>query len=352
MRFGTHAGLLLTFAALGSCSGGGSGGGSGAPAGSGTPVYVSDERGNQVLVIDSATGTTTRTIKAGARPRGIHLSPDGKTLYVAVSGSPIGGPGVDESKLPPADHTKDGIAVVDTSDGTVRRVLHAGSDPETFTLTPDGKTLLVSNENASLVSIVDSRGLRAARSIKVGDEPEGVAITRDGKLLYVACEGSDAVMVFDMGNLKQVASVPLAGRPRTLLASSDGRVIYVAVETGGKLAVIEAATGRLIRTVDLARGDARVRPMGLAEAPGGNSLFVSTGRAGTVIEVDASAGTAKRTITDVGARPWGIALMAGGRMLVTANGPSGDISLIDRASGKVRARFKAGVGPWGVDTPR
>ena len=34
----------------------------------------------------------------------MRVSPDGTQLFVALSGSPIGGPNVDESKLPPADN--------------------------------------------------------------------------------------------------------------------------------------------------------------------------------------------------------------------------------------------------------
>ena len=39
----------------------------------------------------------------GKRPRGIRVSPDRTQLYIALSGSPISPPGVDESKLPPPD---------------------------------------------------------------------------------------------------------------------------------------------------------------------------------------------------------------------------------------------------------
>ena len=41
-------------------------------------------------------------IAVGKRPRGIKLSRDGTRLFVALSGSPMRRPGVDESKLPPA----------------------------------------------------------------------------------------------------------------------------------------------------------------------------------------------------------------------------------------------------------
>ncbi|QYE34891.1 beta-propeller fold lactonase family protein [Polymorphobacter sp. PAMC 29334] len=309
-------------------------------------VFVSDETGNRVVVFDPVTKKVVASIDAGRRPRGIRLSPDGKSLYVAVSGSAIGGPGVDESKLPPADHAADGIAVIDTATLKVLRVLRAGTDPETFDVSPDGKTLFVSNEDASTVSAVDVAGKLHSRSGKVGDQPEGVAVTRDGRRVFVACEGADQVVMLDAATLKQRGAVTIAGRTRGLLASADGKFIYVTVEFGGKLGVLDAADGHLIRVVDLARGDDKLRPMGMAEAPDGKTLFVTTGRGGAVLEVDPSKGEIVRRIDGVGARLWGIARSGGS--LVTANGPSGEISVIDRATGKVAARYKVGVGPWGV----
>ena len=56
-----------------------------------------------MTVIDSATNEVIATVPLGKRPRGIHASPDRKTIYVTLSGSPIAGPGVDESTLPPPD---------------------------------------------------------------------------------------------------------------------------------------------------------------------------------------------------------------------------------------------------------
>lgn len=309
-------------------------------------VFVSDEQGNRVIVFDPVAKKVVASISAGRRPRGIRLSPDGRSLYVAVSGSAIGGPGVDESKLPPADHNADGIAVIDTASLKVLRVLRAGTDPETFDVSPDGKTLFVSNEDASTVSAVDVAGKLRSRSGKVGDQPEGVAVSRDGKRVFVACEGADKVVMLDAATLKQRGAVTLAGRTRGLLASADGKFIYVTVEFGGKLGVLDAANGHLIRVVDLTHGDDKLRPMGMAEGPDGKTLFVTTGRGGAVLEVDPAKGAIVRRIDGVGARLWGIARSGGS--LVTANGPSGDISVIDRGTGKIAGRYKVGVGPWGV----
>src|SRR5271168_157025 len=76
-------------------------------------IYVTNEVSGDMTVIDSGTAQVIATVPLGKRPRGIHASPDHKTIYVALSGSPIGGPNVDESTLPPADHSFDGIGVVD-----------------------------------------------------------------------------------------------------------------------------------------------------------------------------------------------------------------------------------------------
>src|SRR5262245_11770175 len=67
-----------------------------APA-SGPRLFVSDETSGAVVVVDPAARSVVQRIAVGKRPSGIRLSPDGKLLYVALSGSPIGGPGVDES---------------------------------------------------------------------------------------------------------------------------------------------------------------------------------------------------------------------------------------------------------------
>src|SRR5580765_5079997 len=102
------------------------------PPASGPRLFASNEIGGSVSVIDVATRTVVFTIDVGKRPRGIHASADGKTVYVALSGSPIGGPNVDESKLPPPDRRFDGIGVVDTATGKLTKVLPSGTDPEQF----------------------------------------------------------------------------------------------------------------------------------------------------------------------------------------------------------------------------
>ena len=45
-------------------------------------VFVSNEKGNSIAVLDAKTLTVQKTIRVGQRPRGIVLSKDNKTLYI------------------------------------------------------------------------------------------------------------------------------------------------------------------------------------------------------------------------------------------------------------------------------
>src|SRR6185436_2505117 len=67
------------------------------PAIHGPHLYVTDETGGHVVVINSESGEVAGRYSVGKRPRGLRLSQDGAQLFVALSGSPIAGPGVDNS---------------------------------------------------------------------------------------------------------------------------------------------------------------------------------------------------------------------------------------------------------------
>src|ERR1043166_5558485 len=106
------------------------------PVALGYHIYVTNEKGGDVSVIDGTTREVIGTIPVGKRPRGIRVSPDGKTLFVAVSGTPISAPPQLDAKGNPifkkgkdddddddkkADKSADGIAVVSLEQRKVLR---------------------------------------------------------------------------------------------------------------------------------------------------------------------------------------------------------------------------------------
>jgi YVTN family beta-propeller protein len=315
-----------------------------AAAAGGARLYVSDETGGNVVIVDPQRAAVVARIAVGKRPRGIQVSPDHKRLYVALSGSPIGGPNVDESKLPPPDRRYDGIGVVDLQSQQLINTYPSGADPEAFALSHDGKVLYVSNEDTAMMSAVDLIRGSVRATVAVGSEPEGVAVSRDDRIVYVTCETANSVYVVDAQSMKVLASIPTGKRPRAIfLANHRG---YATDEFGAALTVFSTDDYKVVNTIAL--GDPKVvRPMGIASADG-LRLYVTTGRFGALLEVDAQTGRILRTIDKLGQRPWGLALSRDGSKAYTANGPSGDISVVDLKSGHIDARIAVGGSPWGV----
>jgi YVTN family beta-propeller protein len=310
-------------------------------------VYVSDESGGNVVVVDPIAGKVIATIAVGRRPRGIAISADATRLYVALSGSPNGGPNVDESKLPPPDRRFDGIGVVDLQSHKLINTFPSNADPETFAISHDGKLLYASNEDTGMLSAIDLVTGTVRASATVGSEPEGVAVSLNDQIVYAACETSNAVYVVDAKTMKSIATIPTTPRPRSVLLSAKDHTGYVTDEFGGALTVFSTENYKVLRTISL--GDPKtVRPMGIVAARDGQLLYVTTGRAGTLLEIDPAAGKIHRTMADVGKRPWGVALSRDGRKAYTANGPAGDVSVVDIASGRVDKRIAVGGSPWGI----
>ncbi|HEY4086848.1 MAG TPA: beta-propeller fold lactonase family protein [Bryobacteraceae bacterium] len=316
-----------------------------APPAAGPHVYVSDEVSGDISIIDAST-FAVNTIHLGKRARGIHPSPDGKKIYVALSGSPIGGPNVDESKLPPPDKTADAIAEFDVATQKVTRTLQAGSDPENFAVAPDGKTIYVSNEDDDGVSFLDVAAGKLTKTIKTGEEPEGVTVSPDGKFVYSTNEADGTVTVIDIAAEKLIKTIKVGRRPRNVVFTADGKHAWVNAENDGSIGYLDTVKNALVKTILLGK-PGEIKPMGMALAPDGSKLYVSTGRGKMVFVID-TATNKPVTSFEVGQRPWGIALSADGKTLYSANGPSNDVSVVDLSTNTVSRKIPAGQGPWGV----
>lgn len=320
------------------------------PAARAERAYVSNEDGDSISVIDTDRGAVVSTIDVGKRPRGLKVDHDGKRLFVAVSGLPKCPPTVPDEECAKLkrDVSADGIAIVDTTSHKVVKVIPAGSDPEQFALTPDGKRLFVANEDAGRASVVDIASGKVVASIAVGTEPEGVAVSPDGRWALVTSESNHSVALIDTSTLKVLRSMEVGQRPRDIAFTPDSASAYVTGETDASLYRVDVKQNSPGRRVLQLRKEAR--PMAVILDAPRNRLYVSTGRGGTVAVIDvAQSGEAKLVAeVAVGARPWGMALSADGTRLYTANGPSNDVSVVDTSTLRTIKKIPVGASPWGV----
>ena len=308
-------------------------------------LYVTNEASGDLTIIDLATQTVVSTIPLGKRPRGIAASPDGTLLYVALSGSPPAPPGVDETTLPPADRSADGIGVVDVRKQKLIKVMTSGTDPEELAVSHDGTRVFVANEDAGQLSVIDTGSGQIVDRFKIGDEPEGVTVHPvNGNIVYVTSEEDSAVYVVDVVAKKVVKRIEVGPRPRSVAFVPDGSRAYVPSENGGTLSVIDTKRMVVVKTIKLGDG---MRPMGTVMAKDGKHLYTSIGRSKMVLTIDTATDGVVGSV-EAGQRPWGIALSPDGQTLFTANGPDGDVSVIDVATNQETKKIPVGRGPWGL----
>jgi len=310
-------------------------------------AYVSNEDGHTVSVVDTGRAEVVATISVGKRPRGLKLTRDGSRLFVALSGLPKCPPSVPDEECAKLerDLKADGVAVIDTTSNKVIKVLQAGSDPEQFALSPDGKRLYVANEDSALTSVVDVESGAVVARVQVGREPEGVVMSPSGQWVLVSNESDNSVSVIDTKTLKEVNHVTVGKRPRDMAFTPDGKAAYVSGEMDASLYRMNVPSGTVERVLQLRP---ETRPMSVALDSRRNRLYLSTGRGGTVAVIDVTGAPKLIKEIPVGTRPWGIALSADGRYLYSANGPSNDMSIVDTESLATIKRVAVGRSPWGV----
>jgi YVTN family beta-propeller protein len=328
------------------------------PAGGAYRLYVTNERSGDLTVIDGTNFQVTATIPVGKRPRGIHVSPDGKTLYVALSGTPIEPPPqLDEHGNPilkqhdddddsdlKSDKAADGIGLVDLAQNKFLRKISAGSDPEEFAVSANGKQLYVSNEDVGTASVLNIESGKVEHIVVLAREPEGAGTSPDGNTFYITCETGGDIFVVDAKGYKVLAHLTVNPRPRSVDFLRDGSRAFVPSESVGELNVVDSVNYKVLKTIKLPE---HTRPMKVRVAPDGKTVYVTGGRSGTVVALDTTTYEVTNIIK-VGTRPWGIAISPDGKYIFTANGPSNDVSVVDLATAKEIMRIKTGESPWGI----
>ena len=306
-------------------------------------LYVTNEIAGTVTVIDEPSHTVVATVQLGKRPRGMQATADGRQIFVALSGSPIAGPGVEEDKLPPKDPAADGIGVLNTVSLKLARILKGIANPEQLAMA-QGR-IYSASEETELLSTLDAASGSVLSTVPTGEEPEGVAVSADGKTAYVTVEGDDTVAVIDTAKGAIIKKIKVGDRPRSMTIAPDGAHAYVTDENGATLTEIDTKTLAVTRTVPVPGEGAK--PMGVVVSPDNKRIYVTTGRGGQLVAFDAATLAMQKSVA-VGGRPWGVAVSPDSKLIYTANGQSDDVSVVDAATLTVVTKLKSVGRPWGV----
>lgn len=255
----------------------------------GSKIYVVDQIGFRIAIIDTKKQAVIENVKTGRYPFGITLSPDEKSLYVANVGmfeyslvknldpknketylkkppfgfntkemregirvedkdvAGLGDPNAPESfsvwaydltgKPKVKSKIKTGVLVGEMIEG-IPAV--GGSSPNSLVATD--KYVFVSNGNNDNISVIDPKEGKIINTIQLklderlsrykGVIPFGLAISPDQKRLYVAESGINAVGVIDIPNMKTIGHLPVGWFPSKLKVSKDNQKLVVANAKG------------------------------------------------------------------------------------------------------------------------
>lgn len=294
-------------------------------------VFVSNERSNNIMVIDPAQDyAIIRTIATAGRPRDMSFNSDHSLLYVACGDDDV-------------------IDVIDMETLEVVDSIPTGRSPEMFKLSHDDSLIYVSNEESSTVQIIDVAGKIIVNEISTGAEPEGIALNEDGTILYATSEVADMVHVIDAADAVVIENILVGTRPRRFIQPSPDE-IWVSDELSGTVSVIDLTSYEVSNTLEFLPPGFRqvdVTPVGMTMTSDGAIAVVTLGRANHVAFVN----TATKEIEDyvlVGSRAWGVDISADDSTAFVANGLSDDLSIIDVASRRNVRTFPVGRIPHTV----
>ena len=156
-------------------------------------VLVSNWCSYDLKVISVETQKTVKTIKIGRYPRGIAVSSDGKTAYVAEMGG-------------------NRIHVVNLEDFSVSYI-PIGSNPRAIVLSPDNSMMYVTMNLSGKVASWNLSTNKAGKTVKTGKAARSLAISDDGSALFVVNFVSDTISKVRTSDMKTLQTINVCNEP-------------------------------------------------------------------------------------------------------------------------------------------
>jgi YVTN family beta-propeller protein len=286
-------------------------------------VYVPNELGNSVDVIDPVSQKVVDHFRVGREPQHITPSWDMTRLYV--------------------NNTKsDSLTVIDPQTGKPVTTIPV-TDPYNLYFTPDGTRAIVVAERYNRLDFRDPKTWALIKSVSIPwPGVDHMDFSADGGYLMASTEYSGFVVKVDVRTMTYAGQVRVGGLPIDVRLAPDGSVFYVANQGRDGVSIIDPQAMAEIGFLPTGRG-----AHGLEVSRDTRSLYVSNRLAGTISVIDLASRTVRAT-WDVGGSPDMMQISPDGQQLWVSNRFHGMVTVIDTATGAVLQRIKAGANPHGI----
>ena len=227
----------------------------------GTLALVANRAGKSVsvLTIDGTTVQQVAELPMGDEVCAVAITPDGKRAFVAKNvAAKVAVLAIDGTKVT-TDKTQD---------------VQVGAGVYNLDMTPDGKTLIAADTgtagdgSSKTLSVIDAAANppRRVDTVSVGDGPEGMAISPDGKWVAVPLllgttasqkawsytkTGAATLMAIEPGaKLHLVSTLPLGAIPEGVAWSPDSSTVYIGNYADRDMQIFHVTDGKLVDTGD------------------------------------------------------------------------------------------------------
>ncbi|MBN1293886.1 MAG: beta-propeller fold lactonase family protein [Candidatus Latescibacteria bacterium] len=215
-----------------------------------------------------------------------------------------------------------------------------GDLPLNIALSPDGKTLAVTNNGFSkqFISLIDTEQDTVITELDVDKAFFGLSFSPDGQYLYASGGGDEQVLVWKISSAAVIpqpsisltdSSAPVKIFPAGIAISNDGAVLYVAENRNERLSMVSAGDKQVIKRIQVGPYPYDVKLAGTL-----NKLFVSLWGGSRVCVVDCLSGEPVTEIK-VGDHPNAMMLSSDESLLYVACANTDEVAVIDTKKNEV-----------------
>ena len=128
--------------------------------------------------------------------------------------------------------------------------------PLSVAVSPDGKTLYVSDRTAGCVTVLDAASGKKIRDVAVGGEPNGLCLSADGKTLYVARRKANSIALIDTAKATVTGHIPVGPWPVAVALAEKSNRLYSCNRGNHTVSVVDLAAGKEIKQIAVVRDPA------------------------------------------------------------------------------------------------
>jgi DNA-binding beta-propeller fold protein YncE len=301
-------------------------------------AYVTEE-GGKIDQIDLATMKVTRSIQPpDLAPRGLGVTYDGKYLITA-------------------DKDTADIAIFSTPQLNLVTRAKTGDNPEFIKLNPAGDRVFATFEPGSsggpptdTAAAAPAPAAKGAKAAKGKDDDDNKSAKAGGPPAAAAGDDDDddaneppaQIATFSVGSWSP-GPVSTAGQETEGMEfSPDGKYLIVCNEAQNNLGVYDAASGALIRNIDLTSYG--LRPRDIKVSPLHNEYTVTMESSGTLLKLDMDLKPIKAVQT--AAKPYGESFDRAGKRVFVAAAMARKLQVYDADSLNLLAEVPVGARCW------